>query len=138
MSTYGQRNAKVFPWKLWWHWNREYLTQQIFPCLWYKMGLSWWKSLLARSTVTIYYIINSHVEKFIYTLPSVIKAVGIGLVNPVTAGPVWKLISHVNAVWLLGYCYWPDTHALLKSKLHRLYVASNYNIISYLLYPSEC
>ena len=64
------------------------------------MGLSQWKSLLAGSTVTIYYIINSHVEMFIYTLPSVIKAVGVGPVNPVTVG--------------------------------------NYNIISYLLYPSEC
>ena len=69
------------------------------------MGLSQWKSLLAGSTVTIYYIINSHAEMFIYTLPSVIKAVGVGPVNPGTAGPVWKLISHINAVWLLDYCY---------------------------------
>ena len=59
------------------------------------MGLSQWKSLLAGSTVTIYYIINSHVEMFIYTLPSVIKAVGVGPVNQVTVGPVWKLISPV-------------------------------------------
>ena len=68
------------------------------------MGLSQCKSLLAGSTVTIYYI-NSHVENFICTLPSVIKAVVVGPVNPVTAGPVWKLISHVNAVWHLGHCY---------------------------------
>ena len=35
MSTYGQDNAKVFLWKLWWHWNHEYLAQQILPRLRY-------------------------------------------------------------------------------------------------------
>ena len=35
MSTYGQGNAKAFPWKLQWHWNRKYLAQPIFPHLRY-------------------------------------------------------------------------------------------------------
>ena len=33
MSTYGQGNVKIFPQKLRWHWNCEYLAQQIFPRL---------------------------------------------------------------------------------------------------------
>ena len=31
MSTYGQDNVKIFPQKLWWRWNHEYLGQRIFP-----------------------------------------------------------------------------------------------------------
>ena len=34
-TAYGQGNAKIFPWKVQWHWNCEYLAQRIFPCLRY-------------------------------------------------------------------------------------------------------
>ena len=32
-TAYGQGNTKIFPQKLWWCWNREYLAQRIFPRL---------------------------------------------------------------------------------------------------------
>ena len=35
MSTYGQGNAKIFPWNLRWRWNHKYLAQRIFPHLQY-------------------------------------------------------------------------------------------------------
>ena len=35
MSTYGQGNVKIYPRKLRWRWNCEYLAQRIFPSLQY-------------------------------------------------------------------------------------------------------
>ena len=32
-TAHGQGNAKIFPRKFWWYWNREYLAQRIFPHL---------------------------------------------------------------------------------------------------------
>ena len=36
-TAYGQGNTKIFPQKLQWHWNHEYLAQRIFPRLQYKL-----------------------------------------------------------------------------------------------------
>ena len=38
-AAYGQGNVKIFSRKLWWHWNSEYLAQQIFPHLRYVKSL---------------------------------------------------------------------------------------------------